>query len=65
MVRWEESPERFIRNAFAGRHSLEVVLERPARTALVTMDQPTPDPSDVRLIAELTGWNINLRSSGE
>ena len=61
IVRWDQSPERFIRNAFGGLHPPEVVLDQPARRALVTIDQPSPQPSDVRLIAELTGWQISLR----
>ncbi len=60
IVRWDDSAERFICNAI-GRPSA-VVLDRAAGTALVTVDQPASNPSDVRLITELTGWRISLRT---
>ena len=62
IVRWDESPERFIRNAFGGRAPTEVVLDQAARTAVVTIHQSLPRPSDIQLISELTGWAISLRS---
>jgi len=61
IVRWDDSPERFISNAIGG-HPSAVVLDRAAGTALVTIDQPAPSPSNVRLITELTGWRISLRA---
>jgi N utilization substance protein A len=59
IVRWEASPERFIRNAFANR-AAEVVLDQAAGTAAVTTEQPPPFPGDVELVMELTGWKISV-----
>ena len=61
IVRWEASPERFIRNAFAVRTAADVVLDQAAGTAVITIEQPPPNPADVELITELTGWRISMR----
>jgi N utilization substance protein A len=65
IVRWDESPERFIRNAFGGRPPAEVVLDQAASTAMVTIQQSPPRPSDIQLVSELTGWTISLRTREE
>jgi N utilization substance protein A len=70
VVLWHSSAEIFIRHAFGPHCAAEVVFDQPAHRALVTLDRPNLQPSrdlptDVRLIAELTGWSINVRSTTE
>jgi transcription termination/antitermination protein NusA len=60
IVRWDESPENFIRNAFGGQTPAEVVLDRGAGTAMVTVEQPGASTADIQLISELTRWRISL-----
>jgi N utilization substance protein A len=71
VVRWEESAERFIRNALAPLPISNVALDPQTRKALVTIDSPPAtestkiEQSNVRLASELTGWNITLSGAQE
>jgi len=66
VVRWDESPERFIRNALAPLPISRVVLDPQTRAALVTIDPASAtestkeEDSDLRLVSELTGWKVAL-----
>lgn len=72
IVRWNEDVRQVIRGALAPASTLEVELDEPARTALVTV--PGSDISlaigrdghNVELAAKLTGYAITIRTpSGE
>ena len=66
VVRWEESAERFIRNALCPLPISKVALDPQTREASVTIDgsrateSTKVEQSNVRLASELTGWNIIL-----
>ena len=64
VVRWDESPRRFIQNAFGGHPPPEVVLDEVTRTAWVSMVQPAPHAPDAELVGELTGWKVRVRGGG-
>ncbi len=64
VIRWDESPQRFIQNALGGHPTPEVILDEPTRTAFVTVVDPNPHAPDPELVAELVGWNIRFRSGG-
>ncbi len=68
IVRWNEDVRQVIRGALAPASTLEVELDEPARTALVTV--PGSDISlaigrdghNVELAAKLTGYAITIRT---
>ena len=70
LVRWENSTERFIRNALAGLNLSTVALNSTTREASVTVESAKmvpeqiepghPEDSDLLLASELTGWKISL-----
>jgi transcription termination/antitermination protein NusA len=64
VVRWDESPQRFIQNAFGGHPPAEVALDEATHTAFVTVATPTLHPPDTDLLGELVGWTIRLRGGG-
>lgn len=60
IVRWDESPDRFIQNAFGPQ--AKVTLYPTTREALVITDRTPIRDLDLPLVAELTGWKLSLRS---
>jgi N utilization substance protein A len=66
VVRWEESAERFIRNALSPLPISNVALDLQSREALVTIDRAGAtdgtkiEQSNLPLVSELTGWSIIL-----
>lgn len=64
VIRWDESPQRFIQNAFGGHPPPEVALDESTRTAFVAVVEPTPHAPDPGLLGELVGWNVRLRGGG-
>jgi transcription antitermination factor NusA-like protein len=64
VVRWDDSPERFIQNAFGGHPAPEVALDEATHTAFVTAVEPNPHAPDRDLLGELAGWNVRLRGGG-
>lgn len=61
VIRWDESPQRFIQNAFGGHPPPEVALDESTHTAFVTVVDPTPHGPEPDLLGELVGWSIKLR----
>ena len=73
VVRWENSPERFIANALAPVHASNVAINPVTHEAVASIDQKTIDKYfdqswttreelELRLISQLTGWKVSLRS---
>jgi transcription termination/antitermination protein NusA len=66
IVRWEESAERFIRNALTPLPISNVALDAQTREAVIAIDSARAtestniEPSNVRLVSKLTGWNVTL-----
>lgn len=64
VVRWDESPQRFIQNAFGGHPPPEVALDEATHTAVVTVGEPHPHAPAPDLLGELVGWNVRILSGG-
>jgi N utilization substance protein A len=73
VVRWDESPERFITNSFGELPVSDLALNPATHEALVSGDTTGMDAHlaanwkrredlELRLISELTGWRVSLRS---
>ncbi len=71
IVRWSDSPERFIGNMLAPLHFLRVSLDESSReaTVLLARDSERPVPKRLavqsQLLLKLTGWHLKLTVSGE
>jgi N utilization substance protein A len=73
VVRWDESPERFITNCFGEVPVSNLALNPVTREAVVSGDSAgmaahlaaswkAREDLELRLISELTGWRVSLRS---
>jgi N utilization substance protein A len=76
VVLWEEAPERFITNSFGPLPVSNLTLNAVTREAVVWGDRTgmdahlaaswkTREDLELRLISELTGWRVSLRSELE
>ena len=71
VIRWEDSPERFIKNCLRPLNVISVSLEPAKQEATIKCERstegrptdgrysPTPD-QELGLISELAGWHIRL-----
>jgi len=69
VVLWEKDPEKYIANALSPAKVSEVTMEdKNTATVLVAEDQLSlaigKDGRNVRLASNLTGWKIDIKSSG-
>jgi N utilization substance protein A len=73
VVRWENSSERFIANALRHLDASDVELNPFTHEAVASVNRETTDKRfdqswttreelELRLISELTGWKVSLRS---
>ncbi len=70
VVRFEESPERFIRNAVTPLVVSGFGLDVQTHEALLSIEagraaRSNHEDSDMRLVSQLTGWKITLRRPSE
>jgi transcription antitermination factor NusA-like protein len=76
VVRWENSSERFITNALRHLDPSNVALNPVTHEAVASIDRTATDTHlavrwktneelELRLISELTGWKVSLRSGQE
>jgi transcription antitermination factor NusA-like protein len=73
VVRWENSPERFIMNAVRHLDASNVALSPATHEAVASIDRTAPgnyfmkteEELELRLISELTGWKVSLRGGQE
>ncbi len=70
IIEWSEDPEKFIEDALSPAKTLEVKIneEEKQATVLVSEDQQSlaigKGGQNVRLAAKLTGWKIDIQSTG-
>ncbi len=70
VIAWQEEPEKFIANALAPAKSVEVkIQDKNTAVVMVPEDQLSlaigKDGRNVRLAANLTGWKIDIQSTGK
>lgn len=70
IVPWSENPETFITNALSPAKISKIKVDEDEKTAEVSVDDDQfslaigKGGQNVRLAAKLTGWKIDIRSSG-
>jgi N utilization substance protein A len=70
IIEWSDSPEIFISNALSPAKILSVETSKEENEATVTVDEDQfslaigKGGQNVRLAAKLTGWKIDIRSTG-
>jgi N utilization substance protein A len=71
IIEWSENPVQYIEDALSPAKVQKVVIDEVAKTARVTVaeDQQSlaigKGGQNVRLAAKLTGWRIDIQSSGK
>jgi N utilization substance protein A len=70
VIPWDKNPEKYIANALAPAKISEVeIMEKNTAIVLVPEDQLSlaigKDGRNVRLAANLTGWKIDIQTSGQ
>jgi N utilization substance protein A len=70
VIPWDEKPEKFISNALSPAKVVEVKVEdKNTATVFVPDDQLSlaigKDGRNVRLAAQLTGWKIDIKTTGK
>ena len=70
IIEWSEDPKAFIREALSPATVLEVEIDETEHRAKVTVSEDQQSLAigrggqNVRLAAKLTGWNIDIASTG-
>ncbi len=70
IIEWSENPARFIEDALSPAKAISVTIDEATKTArvMVAEDQQSlaigKGGQNVRLAAKLTGWRIDIQSSG-
>jgi len=70
IVLWDEDAKQFIINALSPAQIKEVVLDEPAHSALIRVEDDQlslaigRSGQNVRLASKLTGWNIEVEKNG-
>ncbi len=71
IIEWSENPARFIEDALSPAKVKNVEIDEVAKSAKVTVTEDQQSLAigkggqNVRLAAKLTGWRIDIQSSGE
>jgi N utilization substance protein A len=71
IIEWSENPARFIEDALSPAKVKNVEIDESAKSAKVTVTEDQQSLAigkggqNVRLAAKLTGWRIDIQSSGE
>lgn len=71
VIEWQEDPAKFIEEALSPAKTISIELIKESNTAIVTVadDQQSlaigKGGQNVRLAAKLTGWKIDIKSSGK
>jgi N utilization substance protein A len=70
VIEWQEDPAKFIEEALSPAKAISIKLNKEENRAVVTVadDQQSlaigKGGQNVRLAAKLTGWKIDIQSSG-
>lgn len=70
IVLWDEDPKQFIINALSPAQIKEVVIDDPAHSALIKVEDDQlslaigRSGQNVRLASKLSGWNIEVEKNG-